>query len=343
MGLQFERREKVARYLDPRNGYADAGLSCEVRRDPLTGRTGRVAHVLGFRLLPVDFGSMIEESRRTCPFCPDRIFEVTPKFPADVTSQGRFQRGEAVAFPNLAPYDEHSAVIAMTAAHYVPMSGFTPGQLGDAFGVCIDYGASVRRLPATNYALAFWNYLPASGGTQIHPHLQMYVTDTPGNAMEMELAASLRYARSEGRPYWADLIDEEERRGERFIARGRHTAWLASFVSESLLGDALVIFPGRRTMLDVSDAEMDEFCVGLTQVLRKWEADGIYSFNLGWYSGSAERDDFWLHARISPRVYMAPKLWGVDTSSLQHLYDEHFMVRTPEDAAEALRGAVHFS
>jgi len=34
---------------------------------------------------------------------------------------------------------------------------------------------------------------------------------------------------------------------------------------------------------------------------------------------------------------MTPRLWGTDTSALQHLYQEHFMVQTPEAAAQALR------
>ena len=67
---------------------------------------------------------------------------------------------------------------------------------------------------------------------------------------------------------------------------------------------------------------------------------GVYSFNLAWYSAAEDRDDFWLHARLSPRVYMTPRIWGTDTSALQHLYHEHFMVQTPESAAQALRQAL---
>src|SRR5215831_15935759 len=102
MPIRFDRREKVARYLDPRTDYQEAAIACEVRRDPLTGRSGRIAHVLGFRLMPVDFNQMIAESRSGCPFCPDRIFALTPRFPSDIVAEGRIQRGQAVVFPNLA-------------------------------------------------------------------------------------------------------------------------------------------------------------------------------------------------------------------------------------------------
>lgn len=343
MGLRFERYAKITRYLDPRQDGREAQIVCEVRRDPLTGRSGRVAHVLGFELRQVDFSQMIADSRAGCPFCPERIFTVTPRFPPDVVAEGRVRRGEAVVFPNLAPYDEHSAVVAMSQAHYVPMAEFTPALLRDSFDASLDYFRLLRQQPRTEYTLIFWNYLPASGGTQIHPHLQIFATDTPGNAIEDELSASQRYLAAEGRSYWTDLIAEEERLGERFIARGAHTAWLSSFVSESLLADALVVFPAHRALLDLANDPnrdaLDEFCRGLSQALAHLAAAGVYSFNLAWYSAAAGTDDdgFRLHARLSPRVYMTPRLWGTDTSALQHLYHEHFMLQTPEAAAASLR------
>jgi UDPglucose--hexose-1-phosphate uridylyltransferase len=337
MPIQWERYPKVARFLDPRHDYAPAEIACEVRRDPLTGRSGRVAHVLGFHLAAVDFGPMIEESRAGCPFCPDRVLQVTPKFAESVVASGRVRRGEAVVFPNLAPYDEHSAVVAMTAEHYVPLDGFSAPVLSDAFGAAVEYLRAVSRQPRTTYTLAFWNYFPASGGTQIHPHLQLAATDTPGNALEQELLASRRYAASEGRSYWSDLIQEEQKNGERFLALGSHTAWMTDFVSQSLLADILVVFPERRSLLALPDEALGEFYRGLIQLLTSLRSTGVYSFNLAWYSAPTDRDDFWLHARLSPRAYMAPRLWGTDTSALQQLYREHFMVQTPEAAAEALR------
>lgn len=338
MPIQFERREKVTRYLDPHTGE-EQRIACELRRDPLTGRSGRVAHVLGFRLAPVDFSTMIAESRAACPFCPERILEVTPRFPTDVAPEGRIQRGEAVAFPNLAPYDEHSTVVAMTHQHYVPLSGFTPTLLSDAFAAARVYFGQAQRLPRTTYTLIFWNYMPASGGTQIHPHLQIFATDTPGNTLEEELAASRRYYDENGRIYSDDLIREEQRLGERFVAAGRHTAWLTSFVSQSLLADTLAIFPGQRTLMGLPDEALAEFCQGLAQVLAHLESAGVYSFNVALYSGTPE-DYYWAHARISPRVYMTPRIWGTDTSALQHLYGEHYMVQTPEALAAALRGTI---
>jgi galactose-1-phosphate uridylyltransferase len=228
----------------------------------------------------------------------------------------------------------------MSAEHYVPLGAFTEEVLSDAFGVALDYFRALASHPRTTYCLAFWNYLPASGGTQIHPHLQLSATETPGNALEHELEASQRYAAEYGHPYWLDLIQAEEEAGERFVGRGAHSVWITDFVSQSLLADIDVLFPETHTLLELSTDALAEFCRGLGNVLRQFEAQGIYSFNLAWFSATSLRDDFWLHARVSPRVYMTPRLWGADTSALQHLYQEHFMVQTPEAAAQLLRGSL---
>ncbi len=340
MPIRFVRQEKVARFLDPRLGFQETSIPCEMRVDPLTGRSGRVAHGLGFQLQPLDVEPLVAASRPTCPFCPERIFSVTPRFPIELVPAGRLQRGEAVLFPNLVPYDEHSAVAAMSQAHYVPLGQFTQALLFDAFSVCLEYLRHVQQQPRTTYPLVFWNYFPASGGTQIHPHLQVFATDTPGNTLQEELACSLRYYQEEQRSYWADLLEEEQRLGERFITQGAHSAWLSSFVSQSLLADTLILFPERYTLADLSEGALDEFYRGLVQALQHLEAQGVYSFNLAWFSGVAGREDFWLHARLSPRLYLTPRLWGTDTTALQHLYQEHFMVQTPEVGARGLQKAI---
>ena len=342
MPIRFEQRQKMARYLDPRTDFQETSIACEIRRDPLTGRSGRVAHGLGFHIPPVDLAPLVAASQPSCPFCPDRLFEVTPKFPPEIVPEGRLKLGEAVLFPNLVPYDEHSAVTAMSREHYVPLGNFTQPQLFDAFRVCRDYLHSVQRHPQTTYALVFWNYFPASGGTQIHPHLQVLATDTPGNTLEEELTWSAHYYREEGRSYWADLLVAEEGLGERWVARGAHSVWLTSFVSQSLLADTLILFPEIQTIGDLTDEGLDEFCRGLGQALAHLASQGVYSFNVAWFSGVAGSQEMCLHARLSPRLYLTPSLWGTDTTALQHLYQEHFMVQTPEVAATAFQQAIKF-
>ena len=315
-------------------------MRTEIRWDPLTGESARVSHFVGFRLVPVDFSREIEESRARCPFCPARVFQSTPRFPPELVPAGRVERGEAVVLPNISPYDEHSAVAVMSKEHFLAPSDFTPQLLCDAFLACIDYFDRIAHLPGADFPLICWNYMPAAGSSQVHPHLQVYATDVPGNLLASELAASRRYFEIEGRSYWTDLIDEEERRGERPVARGEHTAWLTAFVSLSPLADTLVIFPEARTIRDLSTEAVVELSRGLAQNLGYLGAQGVYSFSLGWFPGPPKGDHFRLHVRLTPRLYIAPQVWCTDASTLNFVYREPFMIRTPEELARDLRSTV---
>jgi hypothetical protein len=107
-----------------------------------------------------------------------------------------------------------------------------------------------------------------------------------------------------------------------------------------LLADTLILFPEIQTILDLTDEGLEEFCRGLRQALGHLASQGVYSFNLAWFSGVAGSQEMCLHARLSPRVYLTPSIWGTDTTALQHLYQEHFMVQTPEVVATALQQAI---
>src|SRR5205085_12047968 len=104
------------------------------------------------------------------------------------------------------------------------------------------------------------------------------------------------------------------------------------------LADTLILFPEHQTIGDLSAEALDEFCRGLGQALEYLASQGVYSFNLAWFCGVGQQ--MCLHARLSPRLYLTPSIWGTDTTALQHLYQEHFMVQTPEAAASALQQAI---
>ncbi len=206
MRIEFCRQEKTARCLDPRKGFEESRVGTEIRWDPLTGESARLGHFVGFKFLPVDFTREIEESRPGCPFCPERILEVTPKFPPDLVPNGRVQRGEAVVFPNLSPYGEHSAVAVMCREHFIAPSGFTPPMLSDAFRACIDYFDHITHLPGTDFTIISWNYMPAAGSSQVHPHLQVYASEAPGSLLAPSLPQADAISRPRGgRTGWISL------------------------------------------------------------------------------------------------------------------------------------------
>ncbi|MBX6378565.1 MAG: hypothetical protein IRY95_08450, partial [Clostridia bacterium] len=131
MPVEFRRTALRHRYLDPRRGFAPTEVEAEVREDPLTGETCRVILLKGFRVArPPDADARVASLRATltsCPFCPGVLENRTPRFEPDLFPEGRLRRAEAVAFPNLMPFDAYACVVVLSADHFV-----TPSQLGPA-------------------------------------------------------------------------------------------------------------------------------------------------------------------------------------------------------------------
>ncbi|MHB8331787.1 MAG: hypothetical protein ACYDEA_06275 [Candidatus Dormibacteria bacterium] len=344
MTLRFSQQPRSGSYLvpDEKGGWREVKLPVELRRDPLTGRSGRLAHFQGFRLHPADISEAVASSRDQCPFCPERVMQVTPLLPSRLAPQGRILKGEAVVFPNISPYDRHSVVVALTREHFVAPEGFTPRQLADGLLAAQQYFLALAPAPRGTYSLVTWNYMPPAGATQVHAHLQGFSTNRPGSVLEEEVRRSRSFFRRMGHPFWEELVVEERSRGQRFLGEGRHTAWMTAFVSRSVISDVLGVFPHRQSIEELSEEALLEFATGLAAAIRFFGQEGVVAFNLALYPApQRERTEhFWLHARLSPRIYFMPSIRGSDTTSWQHLLDEPFMVRSPEVLAERLRSTV---
>ncbi|MGA8206802.1 MAG: hypothetical protein WB801_06920 [Candidatus Dormiibacterota bacterium] len=341
MTLRFTRSRRRSTYLPPgTTGPAQAlQVWSEVRRDPLTHRSGRVAHFKGFALVAPDLSSVVSQSRQSCPFCPERVFAVTPLLPSALVPTGRIRRGEAVLFPNISPYDRNSVVTVLTREHFLDADQFSSAQIVDGMMATLEY---FRALPAAargTYSVITWNYMPPSGATQVHAHFQGFSTNRPGWLLEDEVRRSRSFWRRHQRPYWSQLAEEEEGLAERFVARQRHTVWLTPFIARSVISDAMALFPERAYLEDLQEAEVAEFAAGLRLCLAAFHEEGVRAFNLAFYTAPTGETapHFWLHARISPRIYFNPAILGSDTSAWQHLLDESVMVRSPEALAARLQ------
>lgn len=337
MRLTFKTTDTTAVFLNPFLNFERSEITCQLRWDPLTGRSGRMAHFVGFKPAPADLSGFIEASEKNCPFCPENVFALTPKFPADQIPEGRLQQGESVLFPNLLPYDVHSALAVLCRRHYLSLSDFRPRLFIDAFANCRTYLERVIADSSTTYGLVTWNYMPPAGSSQIHPHFQVYATGVPGNFLHQLLSAGRIYHSETGRCYWADYVQEEIRRDERFIHQATHSIWLTDFVSLSVLSDVIAIFPGKQTFLDLDASALEETAQTLAAVLDWLGKQGVYSLNMAWLPARKGAEYHWLQLRISPRLYLAPHVWCTDTPSLVSQFQESFMIRSPEEVAGELK------
>ncbi len=173
----FKKYKEDTRIILPGETLPET-VSTEVRIDPLTGRTARITAPRTDDP-PIDFAdppyrAHVRESAATCPFCPDRILEATPRFAPEIAPEGRFSFGESVLFPNRSPYGPYSAVSTFSPDHFIEIGAFTERHYRDNFINARNYISRVYSVdPAVRYAAVTQNYLPSSGGTLIHPHLQV--------------------------------------------------------------------------------------------------------------------------------------------------------------------------
>ncbi|MDW8469572.1 MAG: VOC family protein [Burkholderiales bacterium] len=341
--VQYRARKKIARIHDPRRGFALTEIESEVREDPLTGETARICHfAFPPRKVP-DLSPIAEATRAACPFCPERIESVTPRYPAEVLPEGRLRRGEALLFPNLFPYDDLSAIVAIERAHFVPMHALRAEAIADALLLARDFIA--RTAPAFSGRQAFgivtWNYMPPSGASQVHPHLQVIVTDAPGNALARALAAETRFLERHGLP-WPQALLDAERAGERRVLEDGPVLWWVPYCPVGMLGDAQALIRGRATLTECGDEEVRLFAATLARLASAYARLGHWSFNLTLFPDfeGAVSGRHWLGARFLPRFYLHPELHNSDVAYLQLLLGENFSMVRPEAHAAALREAL---
>ncbi len=342
--VTFRAERMLSRFHDPRQGFELSTVESEVRFDPLTGDTGRICHFAFETAPPSDFESMIEASRGTCPFCPDKVMEVTPRFDEALVPGGRLVHGEAVLFPNMFPYDDHSAVCAASREHFLPIDGMPEEPVIDSIGAARDFFALLRGAreadAAPAYGLLTWNYMPPAGASVIHPHMQVIHTTRPGNTLRRQLGAEGEWRERHGRKYAADLLAAEEG-GPRWVGWDGPVGWMVSFAPAGLLGDCLAVFPECATLADLTDRHVAHFASGLSKALRFFSTRGVWSFNLVFYPDAEGSDAgrHWMTARLLPRLYVNPAMHVTDVAYMQLLLDERFSMILPETTAEGLRAA----
>jgi LAO/AO transport system ATPase len=342
-GVEYRLRKKVSRIHDPRRDFELTDIESEVREDPLTGDSARICHfAFPPRQVP-DLAPLAESTRASCPFCPEKIEPVTPRYPEELVPGGRMRRGEAVLFPNLFPYDDVSAIVAMQREHFAPMHALREEVIADSLLLARDFIARAAAGMAGKeaFGIVTWNYMPPAGASQVHPHMQVVVTDTPGNALRRELAAETRFLEDRGTPWPQALLAAERGAGARMVLEDGIVSWWAPFCPSGMLGDAQALFTGRATLGECSDDEIGTFARTLSRIAAACARLGLWSFNLTLFpDAEGERSGrHWLTARLLPRFYLHPQLHNSDVAYLQLLLGEKFGMVRPEAHAAALREA----
>jgi UDPglucose--hexose-1-phosphate uridylyltransferase len=339
--VKFEREIKPSRLQlrDSAGAFQAAEIPLEFRSDPLTGSTCRLVRYSPERVIRTDLAELERRSREIpCPFCSPLVGQITPRFPPDLVPGGTIRRGKALAFPNAGPYDVYGTVVVMSEEHFVALKDFTLETIHDSLLAAQAYLRNVRKAdPAAGHHFIGWNYMPPSGGSLVHPHVQANAGYRPTNFQRLLLEASGKYYQKHGTNYWSDLLEQERRTGERYIGAIGGTQWLTSFAPRGRLADILVLFPGKTAVAELDGDDLRDFAAGLLKVFDYLDGLNLASFNMSTYSGF-DGGQFWAQARITPRgLLLYSPIETSDQFYYQVLQDENICILHPEDAAARLK------
>lgn len=337
--MKFEIIKKETVMRNPQKDLEERRIKSEIRIDPLTGRSARICHFMKLMWEKPDLEEFAAGTEAWCPFCADRVLEVTPCFPEDLIPEGRMQKGDMVIFPNIAPYDSISALATFGARHYIPMTAFSPAHMAAVFGFALDFFRRVEASghPEAVYNIINWNYMPPAGSSLIHPHLQVFSTSSPPNLLRQELEASRRYFESRGSIYWDDLVAAEKQNGERYLGQIGRTHWMTAYAPMGVAGDVLTVVEDIPCTLELDERDLLDIAAGLAKVMAEYDKMGIYSFNMNVFTGARTDDHFRFHLLFSPRTFFSQKLGTPDVGALQFLYNETVCLAHPEEIKDALK------
>jgi galactose-1-phosphate uridylyltransferase len=337
--MEFKKIQRETVLLDPNNQMARKHIPNEIRKDPLTGKTARICHFRELSWKKPDFDKLVAGTEKWCPFCPDKVLEVTPCFPPEIVPDGRMTLGDKYLFPNIAPYDRLGAVATLGALHYIPMTEVEPQRIADGFRLALKYFRHLHAIkhPESVYHLVSWNYMPASGSSIIHPHLQVFPTSFAPNMLRDKLEAAATYLEANGRNYWDDLVMAEKANGDRFLGEIGRTTWLTVFAPLGAVGDVVAVVDNVRSTLELADQDLDDLAVGLAKLMTAYDRMGIYNFNMSFFAGSLNDDHARFHLIFSPRIYFNPAIGTPDVAALGRLFGESVCMGFPEEINKMLK------
>ncbi|MCK5654321.1 MAG: hypothetical protein KAH98_04220, partial [Dehalococcoidia bacterium] len=177
--MEFRKEVKSMEILSPLVQFESEVQLVEYREDPLTGSQSRINVTRAGRARQAQGGGVevkevIERTRAGCFFCPENIAQRTPKFSPKLFPEGRIKRGECLLFPNLYPFAEYHAVATLTGRHFLELDEFTMEMLADNIIASKEYIVLVHQKDQkAKYPVWIWNYLPPSGASIVHPHVQI--------------------------------------------------------------------------------------------------------------------------------------------------------------------------
>ena len=292
----------------------------QYRTENLTGIRCRISPDRLNRHL--DNSLCVSSDSTACPFCPGSVFSATPTFP----DGSRIVHGESVTFPNLYPFGKGHVVTVITSDHFPQV--FTSQQIADALTGQIEALGKYDGYPSIN-----WNYLPSSGASLVHPHLQGLSDPFPSCMADRYIRAGREYFRVHGKRYW-DALRETEQDSDRYLFGNEISWWSANAVP---VGEREIrgffSFSSLSDMADHTGAIAD----GILKILDLYRSLGTHAFNMSIFFDKGGCDNgFCAFCSLISRINPNPSSTS-DSAFMERLHFEPVILTLPEDLGRYYR------
>jgi len=338
VAIEFYERDLDAQVPDLATGGTWTQVRLRWRRDPLTGSSARI--LTGEKLRPEARPDLTELTTKPsfCPFDSEYLERATASFPVELTPEGRIREGRAVVVPNIMAYATYSAVgIYDPGRHFLDLDELTPTLVGDALVAMVRHAQAVRCLdPAATWSSINANYLPPSGASLVHPHLQSAHDAYGLTSQRLLVAQSGTWQHRYGSSYWTTLV-ETEADGPRWIGRTGQVAWLTPFAPTGF-HEVWGVVSEAADLTELTEQDARDLGQGLSQVLATYRAWNLASFNFAMIGGGpfAREQGYQVVLKVLSRSNPEP-CYRSDATYFERLLGEALIDLSPEEVAEGMR------
>jgi UDPglucose--hexose-1-phosphate uridylyltransferase len=222
----------------------------EFRRDIVTGDWVIIAPERAKR--PDEFLRKPDRTPTPKETCPFENFEKTGNWPPilDLPAEGEW---DTRVIPNKYPALSHAHLCAeifkdgiydvaqgvghhelvITRDHVKPLAAMTPEEGLNIFSAFQSRYRVLGSDDCVEYAVAFLNYGPSTGGSVYHPHYQIFGLPIVPPDVANSLAGSERYHKEHGRCVHCDVIEFERNYEGRVVAENAYAVALAPYASRN--------------------------------------------------------------------------------------------------------------
>ncbi|MBE9546620.1 MAG: galactose-1-phosphate uridylyltransferase, partial [Proteobacteria bacterium] len=250
--------------------------------------------------------------------------------------EGILTRGESILFPNMFPYGSYSAVAVFDEAHFTEIGGSDVQTYADCFANCAEY---LKRVVDNDteaiYTAITQNHLPSSGGSLLHPHLQIQADRIASNHHRTLMNRAEEYYGSAGSLLFSDYLEHERQEQARYIGNTGSWEWMAAFAPEGFF-ELWGILPGVTSVRNPTNEDWRHLARGVLNTQRFYRSLNRNGYNLGILSIEGEESMVELRIVTMVRSNYAPWTRN-DRTGFELMLGDMATFLPPERTAELAR------